>query len=113
MLYWDDWKDPRDDYHGKWGEHLAWEQWSSRHPDVAVETVEVNPLNQRIMIVMSANGVTAADTGFSLLEARRAAYRLASVPQDCDYERFLKLKNRLRKLPFSRLLRYLLRALAK
>lgn len=50
ILYWDDWKDPRDKYEGKWGEHLAFEQWSSENPEFSFETLKVNKYNQRIMI---------------------------------------------------------------
>lgn len=50
VLYWDDWKDPVDKYKGKWGEHLAFEQWSSKNPEFSFETLDVNKVNQRIMI---------------------------------------------------------------
>lgn len=115
VLYWDDWKDPCDDHSRPWGQHLAWEQWSFNNPDITTETIEVNPVNQRTMVVMSANGITAADTGFSIIEARQAAYRACNQQdtQDTDYERFLRLKDRFRKLPFSRLSRKILRVLAK
>jgi hypothetical protein len=56
VLYWDDWKDPRDEREGEWGEHLAWREWSDRNADVAAETIEINPVNQRSMVVVRANG---------------------------------------------------------
>lgn len=51
ILYWDDWKDPRMLHDGEWGEHKAWKDWSLRNPDVFAEDLEVNPLNQRSMII--------------------------------------------------------------
>lgn len=51
ILYWDDWKDPRPLHEGDWGEHKAWKNWSLRNPDVRAEDLEVNPLNQRSMII--------------------------------------------------------------
>lgn len=51
ILYWDDWKDPRSLHEGDWGEHKAWGDWSLRNLDVCAEDLEVNPLNQRSMII--------------------------------------------------------------
>ncbi len=51
ILYWDDWKDPRMLHDGDWGEHKASKDWSLRNPDVLAEDLEVNPLNQRSMIL--------------------------------------------------------------
>ena len=51
ILYWDDWKDPRLLHEGDWGEHKAWKDWSLRNSDVLAEDLEVNPLNQRSMII--------------------------------------------------------------
>lgn len=51
ILYWDDWKDPRDQHEGEWGEHKAWKDWSRQNPDILAEDLEVNPLNQRSMII--------------------------------------------------------------
>lgn len=47
VLYWDDWKDPRDAHNGEWGEHRAWHDWLVKHPGVAAETIEVNPVEQK------------------------------------------------------------------
>ena len=55
ILYWDDWKDPIDKFDGKWGEHLAWEEWSTKNPELVVETVGVNNYNQRIMKIISVD----------------------------------------------------------
>ena len=46
ILYFDDWKDPKDTYDGKWGEHLAWEQFSSKHK-IEHKTLRINKYNQR------------------------------------------------------------------
>jgi len=56
ILYWDDWKDPADDNSTPWGEHLAWEEWYENQIDIEVETLEVNSVNQRSMLVTKANG---------------------------------------------------------
>jgi len=49
VLYFDDWKDPADNFDGKWGEHLAWEQFIERHPEIEYETIQVNEYNQRLI----------------------------------------------------------------
>ena len=49
VLYFDDWKDPRDDHDGKWGEHLAWEQFIDKYPHIKYETLEISPNNQRLI----------------------------------------------------------------
>lgn len=51
ILYWDDWKDPADQFPGKWGEHLAWEEWSNLHPEIKWEFLEINEYNQRTIII--------------------------------------------------------------
>lgn len=53
VLYFDDWKDPQDKFSGKWGEHLAWEQWTQNNPDVVWREVEVNEWNQRTLQIMA------------------------------------------------------------
>jgi len=55
VLYWDDWKDPIDKFDGKWGEHLAWEEWSAKNPKIVAETIGVNEFNQRAMRIVSTN----------------------------------------------------------
>lgn len=52
ILYFDDWKDPIDIYDGKWGEHLAWEQWSQKNPEIKAETIVIGGSNQRYMKVL-------------------------------------------------------------
>src|SRR3990167_1442476 len=52
ILYWDDWKDPIDKYDGKWGEHLAWEQWSQKNPEVKTETIVIGGSNERYMRIL-------------------------------------------------------------
>lgn len=52
VIYFDDWLDPIDIGKGatKWGEHLAWEQWSEANGVKAV-LGSTNELNQRYLIV--------------------------------------------------------------
>ena len=121
VLYWDDWKDPRDDHSDQWGEHLAWEQWSERHKDIRAETIDVNPVNQRTMIVVEANAKSLVDAGLSMSEIRHTAYRLSqpaprSQPagvDDSEYQRYLRFASRLHRLPFYSVLRALYRLFAK
>jgi len=49
VIYFDDWLDPIDVGKGapKWGEHLAWEEWSKQNPAVQVKLVALNDVNQR------------------------------------------------------------------
>lgn len=49
VLYFDDWKDPRDIHDGKWGEHLAWEQFIEKYPHIQYETLQVSVNNQRLI----------------------------------------------------------------
>ena len=47
VIYFDDWKDPQDKFEGKWGEHLAWEEFTLKHPELKYRTVAINEYNQR------------------------------------------------------------------
>jgi len=47
VLYFDDWKDPGDKYDGKWGEHLAWEEFIFKYPHIKYKTLSINNFNQR------------------------------------------------------------------
>jgi O-methyltransferase len=85
VLYWDDWKDPRVSYKESWGEHLAWEEWSSKHQDIKAEFLEQNWINQRIMIVTEANGKTLENIGFSMEKIRTI-----SSQQDSTYAKLTK-----------------------
>jgi hypothetical protein len=49
VLYFDDWKDPNDLYDGKWGEHLAWEEFIDKYPHIKYATLKVNENNQRLI----------------------------------------------------------------
>lgn len=49
VLYFDDWKDPQDKFEGKWGEHLAWEEFTTKYPTIKYKTIEVNQWNQRLI----------------------------------------------------------------
>ena len=54
IIYWDDWKDPKDENSEPWGEHRAWEEWYRSQSDVVAETLEINTVNQRSMLVVKA-----------------------------------------------------------
>jgi hypothetical protein len=49
ILYFDDWKDPQDSHDGKWGEHLAWEEYIQKYPNIKYETIKINNFNQRLI----------------------------------------------------------------
>lgn len=53
ILYWDDWNSPPYEMQpGPWGEQLAWEHWVQKQEQrFHVETIEINPVNQRTMLV--------------------------------------------------------------
>lgn len=51
VIYFDDWKDPKDNHDDPWGEHRAWEEWYGRNTRVRAEVVEQNAVNQRTMII--------------------------------------------------------------
>lgn len=75
ILYWDDWRDPRDNRPGMWGEQLAWSTWIARQQDLRVETLEVNPNNKRSMIVVAVDGKRL---NMSMVAIRQHATELAS-----------------------------------
>ncbi len=76
IIYWDDWKDPRDKFEGEWGEHKAWHEWSAKHPEIVAEVIEITPLNHRNMIITSVCGKTCEDAGLDLCNIRRTAFNL-------------------------------------
>lgn len=49
VLFFDDWKDPDDAKicNEKWGEHLAFEQWLEKNPNIVSAEYDINFLNQR------------------------------------------------------------------
>lgn len=55
IIYFDDWKDPEDVYDGKWGEHLAWEEFVYKYSEIKCKTLAINKDNQRYMEVESIN----------------------------------------------------------
>lgn len=55
IIYFDDWKDPADIHDGKWGEHLAWEEFTCKYPNVKYKILAVNTDNQRYMEIESTN----------------------------------------------------------
>jgi O-methyltransferase len=74
ILYCDDWKDPQDNYPEPWGEHKAFGEWT-RQADI--ETIEVNPVNQRYMVVTrNGNQQLPHDT---MCNIRYTALRLKEV----------------------------------
>ncbi len=42
LIYFDDWKDPKDKFDGKWGEHLAFERWSAKNPEIKFRQFSVD-----------------------------------------------------------------------
>jgi hypothetical protein len=61
LLYFDDWKDPDDvillGTNIKWGEHLAWEQWCEKHPEVESEVVTTSYANQPLIRIKATGGI--------------------------------------------------------
>lgn len=80
ILYWDDWKDPRDVHDTEWGEHLAWEYWVQSQPGLTVETIEINSVNQRTMIVTMVDGEWLQLPRSSIADIRYHALELADFP---------------------------------
>ena len=117
VIYWDDWKDPKDESAEAWGEHLAWSQWYPKQDRFQVETIEVNPVNQRSMLATRDGDRGLSAPLPSISDIRYHAYGLgemegsrehdSSPESDPDYESFLRMKNRLRGVP---LLKPLVRA---
>ena len=56
LLYFDDWKDPDDvtlmGTSIEWGEHLAWRQWSEKHPEIKSEVITVSYANQPLIRIV-------------------------------------------------------------
>ncbi|MEH6697583.1 MAG: TylF/MycF/NovP-related O-methyltransferase [Brevundimonas sp.] len=105
ILYWDDWKDPRDQADGAWGEHYAWEQWLPKQAGLEVETIEVNPLEQRSMLVTAAYGKTLASENLpTVTQIRYQAQALVEDPVKAlkprsDNDGMTALKRQIRTLP--------------
>jgi hypothetical protein len=104
VIYWDDWKAPTDASPNEWGEHLAWSEWSAKQDRLQVETIEVNPVNQRTMVVTQAGDRRLSPPVPSIADIRLHAFSLSSIEEapeaNADYQRFLHLKSRLRNIPF-------------
>lgn len=118
VLYWDDWKDPRDESPQAWGEDLAWTEWCSRQDGLQVETIEVNPVNQRSMVVTQVGEQRLSPPLPSLADIRYHALSLASAAEqapelDPDYQRFLRLKQRLKCVPLLRPMARVVRAIVR
>ncbi len=56
VLYWDDWKDPRDVHGESWGEHKAWDDWTESRPRLETVYVGSNSANQQVMVVTAVEG---------------------------------------------------------
>jgi hypothetical protein len=101
IIYWDDWKDPRDEGPNAWGEHLAWDEWHAKHDHIEVETIEVNPVNQRIMIVSRVRDTALSTDQPSMYDIRCRAMQLAesngdsSKKSNCNF--FARIKTKLLK----------------
>jgi len=119
IIYWDDWKDPKDEGAQAWGEHLAWENWFTKQQDFTVETLEVNPVNQRTMIVVAVDGQRMMAPLPTICDIRYHAQELADfvthspLEIDPDYQSFLRWKTRCRKFPLSRAMARIIRAMTK
>jgi hypothetical protein len=118
VLYWDDWKDPRDESPQAWGEHLAWTEWYSRQNGLHVETIEINPVNQRSMVVTQVGEQRLSPPLPPLADIRYHAFSLASAAEqapelDSDYQRFLRLKQRLKCVPLLRPVARAVRAIVR
>lgn len=81
VIYWDDWKDPQDECTEAWGEHLAWSEWYPKQNGLEVETIEVNPVNQRIMVATQVSGRKLCPPLPSMSDIRRHAYELAAIAE--------------------------------
>jgi methyltransferase family protein len=99
ILYWDDWKDPNDEAEGDWGEHLAWEQWYNGEDGVTVETIEVNPVGQRTMIVTEVDGRRLAPPQPSMRDIRFEALALADKQLGLRAYALGFMKNRINRFP--------------
>lgn len=116
ILYWDDWKDPRDENQSDWGEHLAWEHWLKAQKDLVVETLEINPVNQRTMIVTEVDGKRIQAPLPSMSDIRYFASELINCPTnfgDSDYVVMVGLiRRQIERIPLlyslARLIRRLL-----
>lgn len=82
ILYWDDWKDPRDSHDKPWGEHAAWDDWRAKHPGIEVATVGTNEYLQQVMVVTAVNGATLASPLPSLADIEKKAADLERNPPE-------------------------------
>lgn len=80
VLYWDDWKDPRDNHDKPWGEHAAWHDWVAKRPGLEVATVGSNEHLQQVMVVTGVAGATLAAPRPSLAEIEAKAAELERNP---------------------------------
>ena len=103
IIYWDDWQDPADENSEPWGEHRAWEDWFARQVGLAVETLEVNAVNQRSMIVTKIGSRILAPPQPTLSEIRYHAVALEVLHPDINpsaSQLFLEfLKGKAKQLP--------------
>lgn len=76
ILYWDDWKDPRDHHDTPWGEHAAWTDWSAARPGIEVALIGTNDFLQQVMVITAVNGATLAAPLPSLAQIEEKAAEL-------------------------------------
>lgn len=93
-MYWDDWKDPQDEFSGKWGEHLAWEKWIGTNKDIAAETIEINPLHQRYMIITRVGKQTLISSHKSIKKIRYEAFEISNYQGSFPFRNFLNKTKR-------------------
>ncbi len=105
IIYWDDWKDPADQHDREWGEHLAFADWLKKNEDVKVETLEINPINQRSMIITEVNGMAMDNFSLSISDIRYRANSIQTDHFDLGYQEYQKIKKLLSKLPFKKWLK--------
>jgi methyltransferase family protein len=106
VVCFDDWKDPADDHAGAWGEHRAFTEWLAGHGGMEFETLEVNLLNQRSMVVTRVGGARLRS---SLGELRYRAHSLPVDHFDRGYEEYLRFKGRLARFGLLGVLKRLYR----
>ncbi len=103
VIYWDDWKDPKDENDEAWGEHLAWSQWYPKQDGLRVETIEVNPVNQRSMLVTRVGTERLSSPSISHIRYRALDLSTEIEPfgeSDRDYHGLFRMKKWLRTIPF-------------
>ncbi len=104
ILYWDDWRDPRDEHDGTWGEHKAWDDWKTDRTHLETTTIGSNTANQQVMIVTAVQGEKdrMSDTAIKEVHDRFKEFdtnppELRKLPK--NEARILSLKQRISAVP--------------